>query len=346
MLVDMPLEQLKSYRGRNPRPADFDAYWDRALAEMRAVEAKVELVPHDLGVSAGESRGAAFGAEAFDLWFTGVRGARIHAQYLRPKGANGKPPQGGAVRHPRDVAERHPAVVEFHGYSGNAGEWTSKLRWTSLGFSVAALDVRGQGGRSEDTGGVKGTTLRGHIVRGLDDEPDNLLFRHIYLDTAQLAGIVMGMPEVDPARVGCTGSSQGGGLTIACASLEPRIRRAFPIYPFLCDYQRVWEMDLAKGAYEELSYWFRMFDPLHEREADVFTRLGYIDNQHLAPRIRGEVRMATGLMDTVCPPSTQFAAYNRMRCTSASAKCSPVSATSTTSTSRRASAARCAWPRA
>jgi cephalosporin-C deacetylase len=46
----------------------------------------------------------------------------------------------------------------------------------------------------------------------------------------------------------------------------------------------------------------------------VFTRLGYIDNQHLAPRIRGEVRMATGLMDTVCPPSTQFAAYNRMGC--------------------------------
>ena len=119
---------------------------------------------------------------------------------------------------------------------------------------------------------------------------------------------------MDPARVGCTGGSQGGGLTLACAALEPRIKRAFPLFPFLCDYQRVWEMDLAKDAYEELRYWFRMFDPLHEREAEMFTRLGYIDNQHLAPRIRGEVRMAVGLMDTICPPSTQFAAYNRMRC--------------------------------
>ena len=71
---------------------------------------------------------------------------------------------------------------------------------------------------------------------------------------------------------------------------------------------------LAKDAYDELRYWFRMFDPLHEREAEVFTRLGYIDNQHLAPRIRGEVKMAVGLMDTICPPSTQFAAYNRMKC--------------------------------
>jgi cephalosporin-C deacetylase len=290
MLIDMPFEELKTYTGRNPRPADFDAYWDRALDEMRAVDPKVEMVPHDIGADAG--------VECFDLWFTGVRGARIHAEYLRPKGTKGK----------------RPAVVEFHGYSGNAGEWTSKLRWTSLGFSVAAMDARGQGGQSEDVGGVKGTTLRGQIIRGLDGEPDNLLMRHIFLDTAQLAGIVMGMPEVDPAHVGCTGGSQGGGLTIACAALEPRIKRAFPIYPFLCDYQRVWELDLAKDAYEELRYYFRMFDPQHQRESEVFTRLGYIDNQHLAPRIRGEVRMATGLMDTVCPPSTQFAAYNRMRC--------------------------------
>jgi cephalosporin-C deacetylase len=290
MLLDMPFEQLKAYPGRNPRPADFDAYWDRALAEMRSVDPKVELVPHDIGADAG--------AECFDLWFTGVRGARIHAQYVRPRG----------------VAERHPAVVEFHGYSGNAGEWTSKLRWTSLGFSVAAMDVRGQGGASEDAGGVKGTTLRGHIIRGLDDGPDNMMFRHIYLDAAQLAGILMGMSEVNSARVGCTGGSQGGGLTLACAALEPRIKRAFPIYPFLCDYQRVWELDLAKDAYEELRYYFRMFDPQHLREGEVFTRLGYIDNQHLASRIKGEVRMATGLMDSVCPPSTQFAAYNKLRC--------------------------------
>ena len=40
--------------------------------------------------------------------------------------------------------------------------------------------------------------------------------------------------------------------------------------------------------------------------------MGYIDVQHLAPRINGEVLMGTGLMDTICPPSTQFAAYNKI----------------------------------
>jgi cephalosporin-C deacetylase len=122
----------------------------------------------------------------------------------------------------------------------------------------------------------------------------------------------MDLPEVDAARVGAQGGSQGGALTLACAALEPRIRRAAPTYPFLCDYKRVWEMDQAKDAYAELRIFFRNFDPMHQRGDEWFTRLGYIDVQHLAPRIRGEVLMGVGLMDTVCPPSTQFAAYNKI----------------------------------
>jgi cephalosporin-C deacetylase len=288
-LIDMPLEELRLYTGRNPRPSDHDAYWDKAIQEMRGVRPEVELVAHAVNASF---------AECFDLYFTGVRGARIHAKYLRPRQSRG----------------RHPAVLLFHGYSGNSGDWSDKLKWPALGFSVAALDVRGQGGLSEDSGGVRGTTLKGHLIRGLDDAAENLLFRQIFLDTAQLARIVMDMPEVDPDRVCATGASQGGGLTIACAALEPRIRRAFPLYPFLSDYRRVWEMDLAKLAYEELAWYFRSFDPRHEREEEIFTKLGYIDVQHLAPRITAEVRMAVGLMDEICPPSSQFAAYNRMSC--------------------------------
>ncbi len=157
-----------------------------------------------------------------------------------------------------------------------------------------------------------GNTHRGHIVRGLDDHPDRLLFRQIYLDTAMLARIVLALPGVDPARVGAMGGSQGGGLTLACAALEPRIKRLAPTFPFLCDYKRVWDMDQAKDAYQELQDHFRRFDPRHEHEAEIFRKLGYIDVQFLCPRIRGEVLMSTGLMDTVCPPSTQFAAFNKI----------------------------------
>ena len=68
-----------------------------------------------------------------------------------------------------------------------------------------------------------------------------------------------------------------------------------------------------KDAYYELNYYFRNFVPAM-KEDEIFTKLGYIDIQFLAPRIKAEVLMGTGLMDTICPPSTQFAAYNKMKC--------------------------------
>jgi cephalosporin-C deacetylase len=286
-LVDKPISDLQTYLGRNPRPADFDEFWNKALAEMHAIDPKVELVPAEFKVP---------NAECFHLYFTGVDGARIYAKCLRPKKPDGK----------------HPAVVMFHGYTGNSGDWNDKLAYVGQGFTVAALDCRGQGGRSEDVGGTRGTTFKGHIIRGLDDSPEKLLFKNIYLDTAQLAGIIMAMDDVDAGRVGALGGSQGGGLTLACAALEPRIKRAAPTFPFLCDYRRVWEMDLAINAYEELKSFFKQFDPTHVREQEIFERLGYIDVQFLTPRIKAEILMGVGLMDTVCPPSTQFAAYNRI----------------------------------
>ncbi len=287
-LIDKPLHELRTYRGINPRPADFDDYWQRALQELHAIDPKPQLTSNDSITSRN--------VECFDLTFTSIGGAQIYAKYLRPQHRSAP----------------MPAVLEFHGYAGASGEWSALLGLPSQGVCLAAMDCRGQGGRSQDSGQVRGTTLRGHIIRGLDDHEDRLLFRDIFLDTAQLARVVASFDEVDPARMGARGGSQGGALTLACAALAPEIKRAAPVFPFLCDYRRVWEMDQCKDAYDELRYFFRSFDPRHEREEEIFTRLGYIDCQFLAPRIKAQVLMGTGLMDTICPPSTQFAAYNKI----------------------------------
>lgn len=287
LTFDLPFEQLLTYQGINPRPADFDSYWDSSLAEMRSISPNIELIPADFQTPY---------AECLDLYFTGIGGARVHARLVRPRQAQGS----------------HPAVLMFHGYSGNAGNWLDKLPYAAMGYTVAALDCRGQAGTSQDTGGQPGMTWHGHIIRGIDGAPQDLMYRSIFLDTAQLAYIVMDMDHVDPTRVGATGPSQGGALTLACAALAPEIKRAAPVFPFLSDYKRVWELDLNTNAYAEIRDYFRWRDPLHQRETEFFTRLGYIDVQHLAPRIRAEIYMAVSLRDQICPPSTQFAAYNKI----------------------------------
>ena len=287
-VLDMPLEKLREYRGVNPRPQDFDTYWDESLQEMHGIAPDPEY---------REAEFQAPGVHCQDLFFTGVGGARVHARLVCP-------PEDG---------KKHPALLMFHGYTGAAPDFFSMLPYAYAGFYVAALEVRGQGGVSECPNSLAGPTVYGQLINGVNDaDPKALFFRSVYLDTAELAGVLMSMPQVDEARVGATGGSQGGGLTLACAALEPRIALAAPTMPFLSDYRRVWDMDLDKDAYREIREYFRHFDPRHERREEFFTRLGYIDVQHLAPRIKARVVMATGLLDGTCPPSTQFAAYNKI----------------------------------
>lgn len=84
-----------------------------------------------------------------------------------------------------------------------------------------------------------------------------------------MARILLAMPEVDETRAGALGASQGGGLTLACSELTPTLNRIAPMHPFLCDY-------------------FRQRDSQHTYGDEIFTLLGYIDNQHMAHRIKAK----------------------------------------------------------
>jgi cephalosporin-C deacetylase len=288
-LVDLPFEQLQTYKGISPCPEDLDLFWDESLKELDRYNWEIRLEQSDFQAPY---------ADCFDLFFTGYGNVKVHAKFLRPK----------------CIESVCPAIIQFHGYKGASGDWSDMLKYVAAGFSVASLDCRGQGGKSRDKIDVAGSTLQGHLIRGLEDGRDHLMFRYIFMDTVQLAKIMMSFSEIDENRIGVTGSSQGGGLAIACASLEPRIKYAAPIFPFLSDYKRVWNMDCNMGAYEELRTYFRQFDPHHNREAEIFYMLGYIDIKNLASRIKGKVFMGLTLMDEICPPSTQFAVYNNITC--------------------------------
>ena len=144
-LIDMPLDRSCAYQGRNPRPADFDAFWDGGARETARPDPRA-------------------GAEPARL----ERAATPNASTCGSRGSAGAGPRRSTSR-PAAGGETHPAVLMFHGYTGSSGEWLDKLGYVAQGFCVAAMDCRGQGGHSEDTGGVAATPTSGHIIRGLDD---------------------------------------------------------------------------------------------------------------------------------------------------------------------------------
>lgn len=288
-VFDLHPADLPGYQGRNPRPADFDTYWDNTLAELAETPAAVQIEAASIQIP---------GYRCGHLTFTGLGGARIYAKFIRPEQS-----------HP----DGNPGMCCFHGYSGSSGEWLSYLPYAALGFFVLAMDCRGQAGLSEDSGDTQRHTHRGQIVRGAYGDPRLLRFRYIFSDAARLVHLLMAMPEVDAGRIAVSGGSQGGALSIAAAALVPEVACATFHFPFLCDYLRIWELDLAEdGAYQEIGDLIKKQDPTGSRLDLLFHNLGYIDVAHLAPRIRARCLMGTGLRDRITPPSTQFAAYNRI----------------------------------
>lgn len=289
---DLNTDQLKTYFGTNPKPDDFDDFWKEALFERDKVQLNVEIKKADFVSQI---------ANCYDLYFTSTKNVKVHTKMLVPKDKN-----------------IHPCIIKFHGLGGNAGEWTSLLPFVSEGYSVFAMDCRGQSGSSEDyfAGSCNYSTsfLTRGVVDALNGNYQNLYYRDIFLDCYTLYKIITTFENIDQNRIGVTGYSQGGGLTIALASLVPQIKCAAPVYPYLSDYQRVWDLDLAHDAYEGINEFFRNFDPHHKKENEFFNILGYIDVKNMAEKIKAKVLFTSGLKDTTCPPSTQFAIYNRLKC--------------------------------
>lgn len=283
--VDMPLEQLKQYRPPLTREPGFDVFWQDTLDESRRQPLNPEFRPlADYPVPE---------VEVAKVSFDGWRGGRAVGWYLRPRRANGP----------------LPALVCYHGYSGNKGHAHQHLVWALQGYAVLALDVRGQSGESSDGNRYDGGHVSGWMTQGILS-PEHYYYRGVYMDCVRAADLVATLPEVDAGRMGAIGVSQGGGLTLAAAALSGRFALALPDVPYLCHYRRALEI-AQQGPYLELASYFRLY-PEHEEQA--FRTLSYFDNLNLASRIGCPLLMSVGLQDLVCPPSTVYGVFNHLSC--------------------------------
>lgn len=285
------IEALKDYRGATPKPADFEQFWARRMAEAEEVPLEYTLSQAQQAPSFGFCR-------TMDLWFTGMGGAKLYAKYLRPA-----------------TQARVPLVLQFHGYPGASRSFAEQASFVGMGMAILAMDCPGQGGLGFDRGGFAGTTVSGHLVAGLDGPPENMYYVRLHQNIRILARIARALPGIDLSRVFVNGASQGGGLGLACAALNPDlVNRAAILYPFLSDFKLVWDLGADAIAYEGLRYYSRWFDPDEGQQDRWFRQLGYIDSKNFAPMVRCPVLFGTGLADEVCPPKTQCAVYNNLHC--------------------------------
>jgi cephalosporin-C deacetylase len=284
-LTDFTLDELTRYRPESRAPKDFDAFWDRTLAEARthggAVKADRVTDRHLLRT-----------VEVDDVRFPGWNGEPVAAWLLRP----------------RDTERPLPVVVTYLGYTCGRGLPTDHLLWSAAGYAQLVVDSRGQGHDTPDRGEGDGAQwAEGFMTRGIGS-PDHYYYRRLVTDCVRAVDAVVELPGLDPERVIITGGSQGGGLALAVAGLAPdRVAAALPDVPFLCHFRRAAEIS-GEGPYLELAKYLRWHSPHHVQP--TFATLAYFDGVHFAQRATAPALFSVGLMDPICPPSTVYAAFN------------------------------------
>src|SRR5262249_5075656 len=78
-------------------------------------------------------------------------------------------------------AQRQPTIVYYHGYSGDRGTISSHLPWALQGYTVLAVDVRGQSGDSGDTSVYPAGHAPGYMTQGILS-PRHYYYRGVYAD--------------------------------------------------------------------------------------------------------------------------------------------------------------------
>jgi cephalosporin-C deacetylase len=288
----------KQYESLSTCPNDFEAFWTESLKFDSLASARLELQEMSYPLKQ---------VEVFKASARAGDGVDLKGYYLRPT----------------HRVNPLPGLVRFHGYSGNRGQISELLFWALQGYAILGLDVRGQCGETPDGRNYIRGGFSGWMTLGLDSS-QNHYFKQVYLDAVRAVEAMSSQPEVDEKRIGVMGKSQGGGLAIIAAGLvnglgqkvglKAQVKAVSSGIPFLADFRRGFELH-AEGPLAELSWYFRLFDPEHKREEEVFTVLDYFDAVHFAPWVGencGKSLVSVGLKDRACPPPTIYSLYRAL----------------------------------
>ena len=285
-LTDLTQDELEAYVPALETPNDLQEFWARTLARNAAdpIDVKVDRVPTHLMT-----------LDHYDVSFSGYDGARINAWLVRPAGID------------RDL----PLVVEFQGYNGGRGLPVERLTWASAGYAHLFVDTRGQGGTWGGGGSTpdpsgSGPSAPGFLTRGILD-PENYYYRRVFADGVRAVQAGRALPGVQADAVAVAGASQGGGIALAVAALVPGLTAVMSDVPFLSHFRRAVEIG-GQDPYLELT---RYLSTHRDHAEQVFRTLSYFDVANLATRASAPALFSVALMDTICPPSTVYAAYRR-----------------------------------
>ena len=282
---DLWPDQVTTYRSGAVCPKDFDDFWAATLAEVSSHPLQARFEPVDVGLAVFDT---------YDVSFAGFGGHQVKGWFITPKGGASK----GVTAD---------CVVKFIGYNGGRGFPHEHLFWPATGRAVLVMDTRGQGagwavGGTADPVGSE-PSQAGFMTKGIG-APESYFYRRVYSDAVRAVAAARGFAGVQ--RVAVCGGSQGGGIALAVAGLVKGLWGVMPDVPYLCDFARSIVV-ATRDPYLEISRYLAV----HRDKAEIALRtLSYFDGVHFAARATAPALFSVAMMDTICPPSSVYGAFN------------------------------------
>ena len=275
-MTSSPQQMAEQYRSVVKRPDDFDEFWDALLAQVAQIplHATQQIVPIRCTSE----------VEVFLVHYNSLDDVRIAGWYCLPR------PRSGPL----------PAIVHLPGYISEPAIPRHSAR---MGYASFGVITRGKL-RSNDqfNPGFPGLLTHNIVDR------NTYSYRGLYIDAVRAIDFLLSREEIDGSRIGVTGGSQGGGLTVTTAALRPEVRAAAASAPFLCGFMD--SIDLTHTyPYQEIRDYLRIHP---EKRAVVENVLAYFDVINFATRVTCPIIVNIGLQDNVCPAETGFALFHSL----------------------------------
>ncbi len=263
-----------------PPPEDFDAFWKAQKAALAGIPMKAELteVPgRDLPV--------------FDVQIT-CDGAPVSGYFAKPKDAKPK---------------SCPIVLWVHGAGVRSSSLGNAVSGAAKGMLSMDINAHGipNGKPAKFYKDLSDGKLRSYRHEGRENR-DTVYFKGMFLRLVRAIDFLTAQPEWDGRTVAVVGHSQGGYQALVAGGLDSRVTFIGSGVPAGCDH--------SGAVADRIAGWPKLV-PLKDGKPDarILEAARYVDAMNFASRCKAEAIMSVGFIDTVCPPTSCYAAYNQLK---------------------------------
>ena len=303
---------------RDTRPADFQKFWETAMAEYARIPLDVRVedevqtfrgkeidaynvehaaLPPDYDPSGHKYEEV----ESCKISFAGPDGGRVYGWLAKPKGDGPFPamlilPGAGFGARPR------PLEHARHGY--------------------IALDIQIHG---QDVDQKEYEKLTGYNENVIFEPIEGYYYKNVYLRACRAVDMLCSRADVRQDRIAAIGGSQGGRLSVIVAALDKRVKAIVcciansPNFPHLhwvakCNGLNGVSDNPSDPKFQDAPKFDGMDlvgapPQVDDAEGRCFA---YYDPMNFAPDVHCPVLMNAGLIDPVSPPFSPWAVFNRL----------------------------------